>query len=73
MTPEPSTNEVLDDRSLADAQENPDPGSDLELDGMPLDELIPDCERSQDSPEYADRADPVNLEPRNAARTASDL
>ncbi|NJN88593.1 MAG: hypothetical protein HC881_22785 [Leptolyngbyaceae cyanobacterium SL_7_1] len=40
MDNKPSTNEVLDDRALQDMLEAPDPGSDLVIDGMPIEELV---------------------------------
>lgn len=40
MPNEPSTNELLDDRALQDMLEEPNPGSDLLVDGMPIEDLV---------------------------------
>lgn len=39
MPDEPSTNELLDEYDLQNAQTEPDPNSDLEVDGMPIADL----------------------------------
>ena len=39
MPDEPSTDELLDNYDLENAQTEPDPNSDLQLDGMPITDL----------------------------------
>ncbi|PSB15618.1 hypothetical protein C7B61_12995 [filamentous cyanobacterium CCP1] len=54
----PATNDLLDDRSLQETIAEPEPGSDLEVDGLPIDEDL-DVPPSQPGAKSAsDRTNP---------------
>lgn len=51
----PSTNDLLDDRSLQETIAEPEPGSELEVDGLPIDENL-DVPPSQPGAKSASRS-----------------